>query len=1406
MAGRNPAIDPPRFPSPEVYRSDSPSSKRSPTRHSRNFSKSGDPLLRDLSPTSTLRAFTETAVRSEDQLARSVGAASNSERAFGARIAQTCKDILKWAVEVERWEWPGTFESPSEPDSTAPLQLTSGERSDLADSAMLLSKEEGAHLLHYWGCLPEHTIMSYEKRVEDIRDALEELDVDGLKDHVLSAHVQPKSQPLLEFDDIAQHSYHSPRLQHLDDFTALITATILQALPYLSRLNKLLNSWSVRLTVLRKVPGYTRELEQAQAEVGNGWSEMSRNMEIQSNQDHVDLPRLMIQFNDIRERLERKILRLGTRLDSMLDDLEGRDETIPDRWIDAFETLETNYGDWVVQTERELTSQNLHLLRRMQGSKSQSQAANAKLDDTIVATQEVSGLADKHERRDLAQATAVLLPVSGVDLDTAIEGQKANESLAPPTIVRARSEDTLAPDDQFSAPLDHVESPVLGNGQTPHFGDDAPSDSDSDEPQSTKAMSTKNSPIVTEPSLSRTPSIQADQPLTTKSPVRSRHVPIFVDYEDIRATSAPEVVTDAFENASLSSRHASVSSNQPTTNAGNKVRARAAFLNGGVEKSQSLQKTASPPIVRPFEHASQAFTKLFQLSNTALHSRSSSTSSRTSVRKGLGLGIRNDADRGHHRSNPSAGSSRSFHVSDNNVRVDPAELNAEENRRSGSHTAVELPCNNEPVEKPESEYGTFITPETQYGFEPSTRESKSTIASTWTSPALSDFPDNWPLPLGMNGEEISSPKKPLDSDSFEKMFVDSLPTTPNRTAIHHSQEENPLERMLSFNTNSKPNGTNEPVLNNIVVVPSEERNDASGSSPAGSRPAPRPRQLRAGSNTDMQRAVLPISEVPTPGSFQSDLSTPSVHDASAVGYFTSQAVQTPSPASRTSSGGTARHPRSPLNQIFPLHSDKRDSPESLGVGAILPESEEQDCSSFNDNERVPLAKRESRASVTSIEYFPRSQLKTVDIADVRRSSSFSAGNSPLSPVNPSSPTSLSRDLPSPEQVHNNAPVVLSGMPTPVLRPDVDRSLYDSSIRDSDTPPLNISMPKRRNNAPAAALDTSPLNSKSEGAKTPASQTTPVKRMHRRTESTTEQLDRHVSRVLSSLPAKIRFTPVSSNLSVESGGAPNPSSGPRPRPSLAPKSSRTGLTLSPALADSGPNKKASANEPEVKLYHLTQEGKEQPIKLYVRLVGENERVMVRVGGGWADLGEYLRQYAEHHGRRTVSDGKFEIQGVSGNNNGSMKIGSGPKVRTPLSRPGSVLDRPSSALGHRRPSMNSTQTPNDGFVSPISSPNPDRTATPTPSSSSGSRPATSDEAQGASPASWAGAEIGLAGPASKKSGGLDGQKARWVEDMIDRAKQASTEKKKTEEKAWGSMGRIGGTRRMIFKQQKPEAGSG
>ena len=61
------------------------------------------------------------------------------------------------------------------------------------------------------------------------------------------------------------------------------------------------------------------------------------------------------------------------------------------------------------------------------------------------------------------------------------------------------------------------------------------------------------------------------------------------------------------------------------------------------------------------------------------------------------------------------------------------------------------------------------------------------------------------------------------------------------------------------------------------------------------------------------------------------------------------------------------------------------------------------------------------------------------------------------------------------------------------------------------------------------------------------------------------------------------------------------------------------------------------------------------------------------------------------------------------------------------------------------------------------------------------------------------MGLAGPASTKRGGeLTEAKTKWVEEMMQQAKTASTEKKVGGDRAaFAEMGRMGSTKRMIFK---------
>ena len=72
---------------------------------------------------------------------------------------------------------------------------------------------------------------------------------------------------------------------------------------------------------------------------------------------------------------------------------------------------------------------------------------------------------------------------------------------------------------------------------------------------------------------------------------------------------------------------------------------------------------------------------------------------------------------------------------------------------------------------------------------------------------------------------------------------------------------------------------------------------------------------------------------------------------------------------------------------------------------------------------------------------------------------------------------------------------------------------------------------------------------------------------------------------------------------------------------------------PSYARASDKRYNSSRPGDIMLYHLHRTDGKAPIKLYIRLAGKNgERAMVRVGGGWADLGEYLKEYVAHHGSK------------------------------------------------------------------------------------------------------------------------------------------------------------------------------
>ncbi|KAL8846496.1 MAG: hypothetical protein Q9221_008420 [Calogaya cf. arnoldii] len=296
-------------------RAPSPSPSRSPHKRQAPTTKIVDPLLSNLSPSSTLEALqaAPTDLPPQDAFQESIAAASLSERSFAIRAATAGKRLKDWYEELQQWQWQcpqNPFESPSTPTSAHP------------NNGASVAQE-------YWGSLLAQTVLQYEDRINEIRDAMTALELDDLKMHVRDAHTASSHHPM-------------------DDFTAIVTTTVLQALPLIYRLEALLGTWECRLTVLRASPGFITTMDHARQDMVAAWSICNEETTAQSLQE-------------MKASLESQIRDLGHRLDHMLDTLEGRQDTIPDRWIDGMEQLEADFGDWTVEAEKAIVDLNMNL-------------------------------------------------------------------------------------------------------------------------------------------------------------------------------------------------------------------------------------------------------------------------------------------------------------------------------------------------------------------------------------------------------------------------------------------------------------------------------------------------------------------------------------------------------------------------------------------------------------------------------------------------------------------------------------------------------------------------------------------------------------------------------------------------------------------------------------------------------------------------------------------------------------------------------------------------------------------------------------------------------------------------------------------------------------------------------------
>ncbi|MCJ1400410.1 hypothetical protein MMC11_003615 [Xylographa trunciseda] len=333
------------------------SPSRSPTRRQEFTAHEIDPLLSNLSPTSTLEALRTTDAIAlapgsrQKVLSESIADASTSERAFAIRAALAGKKLREWYLEVKEWQWPqSSFEEPSPKEKLGKTRdFSHGGHLDQALAHVKISANiSRADEDVYWGSLPAKVVQEYGERIEIIRDDMETLDVEELKEHVRGAHHASRSRSSSLYE-VGPSDSPLARYNHLDDFTVLITATIIQALPYISKLNSLLDVWFVRLVVLRQVPGFLQQLEDARVAVDSAWNAIgiSKVSAIERN-----LSLTMKDYTTMKSVLQERVTELGQRLDSMLDVLEGGVDRLPDHWIDNMESVQEDYETWVVDAER----------------------------------------------------------------------------------------------------------------------------------------------------------------------------------------------------------------------------------------------------------------------------------------------------------------------------------------------------------------------------------------------------------------------------------------------------------------------------------------------------------------------------------------------------------------------------------------------------------------------------------------------------------------------------------------------------------------------------------------------------------------------------------------------------------------------------------------------------------------------------------------------------------------------------------------------------------------------------------------------------------------------------------------------------------------------------------------------
>ncbi|PWY72319.1 hypothetical protein BO70DRAFT_116190 [Aspergillus heteromorphus CBS 117.55] len=1278
-----------------------------------------DPLLGNLSPESTLQAlsYTDAVPKNEqaahDILTKSISQVSPAERALGIRAAVVAQKLNLWYKEIQSWEWPNRTD----------VHLGKGfvPPSDETD-------------IDYYGSLPVAVVEEHEKRIEEIRDGMDVLDVDELKEHVLSAHIPARSRPSSSNSTISV----PPPLSYvqLSDFTAVVTATILRALPLLSRLNSLLSTWDVRLLVLRQIPALLRALQQARSEL-NSALELLRS---QTSPGEKDALYSRDNYHARRASLEDTVVSAGRKLDRVLDALEGREDSLPESWIDDLEGIESEFGTWVMEAERRTVENEW---RRTTVSPSIVAQAESVQDAPAHSSPE----SRNHEKLSLNTS----VPVSQTGHLETIEEEIGSPTEATPS--------TEAQGDRGASILESIIPTTALETSNPPF----PSTSDA----------TDTTDAVTHPARNMDPIIVPQDDPTSATPN--------ITAPSINASENTDISTDAIQatepGVSQISQSAIALENDPVVDACDGILSRDEYTSRqsplsaveNLKSASTLDETTPCAQEETISRTSMDVQPEMEdypsnITVEAPHcvpkeepedlvSWPTLDASPRPSSSGKGLQV---------PASPDAQSSDTGSVIiRRQTTIAPSPLSRRRDWSENEGEALsETDSTDSVVESRDQLQSTLVEDQ-----EATVVSGKGHAASTDVPAApstaqeysLSLPPVNASLESPGNKDKISSSPLPMDKAHEESQEGRTL-KKPLESPIKLSKTR--PERLFLEKETSKSRGRRGSIASSLSDYPSLV------SSPENREP-----------RTSSSNETPLLLETPPP--FQSDYQTSSPMPPGSDHTLREDRLfrldnQKPSPRASFAHNRNLSLPLQRfINERLELNYEDESGSDMDGAAA-----NRKSTDVFTD-----LRFGQKKAVMPSQNGIPFSSTKNGRRAAARglethREESPKLGTGPVTKA-------LSKAW---EHTKSSAPKPANQSALPSEPPA--HSNTTRLKRQLTAHPSLESIGAYKSNAQS---ETSSARAFSKAGSRP---TTPSAQMKKHK----DHLDEKITSILSSLPTRIHLVSADDNHDGASAATSLPLKARERFRSISPQgmpprctTPTPSLTLTAAPSRRRYSHAHAPEESSVKLYHLHRGGKAAPTKLFVRSVGEKgERVMVRVGGGWADLGEYLREYAIHHGRRNVSDTpRVEVQGLSATRTSTSPTYSVSGRRTP-SRPRSVLsNRPASSLAVHKTRRTSNVSDVTEFrashagetlnsYSPMSTMSSRRRLSASSNASMGAASLASEFRHGSSyspSATGAGSThsipLGLAGPKPRpRHVSISPESEAWVEGVLGQARRSSS----------------------------------